>query len=220
MKLIAHRGNDSHSFKENTKEALLWCLKQDYIEGVELDIRLTKDKKFIIYHNTSFLELGIKRRFIKNETLETLKKINLGTIENPSYLSSLDNFLKDVNSNKMILLDVKNEIGDSKEVVDALRSVCITFSHLNIYLCSFCQNIVKLSTNMCKFPVGLLISDFINKNKDYSNVDFLSVSKGAFPDISSKKKKMVWTINKKSELKSAYKDMYIITDKAYKLVSE
>ncbi len=220
MKFIAHRGNDNHNYKENTKEALLWCLKQDYIDGVELDIRFTKDKKFIIYHNSSFLELGIKRRFIANETLEDLEKINLGTIENPSYLSSLESFLKSVDSNKIILLDIKNEIGDSDEIVDSLKSVCITFSKLNIYLCSFCEIVVKLSTNVCKFPVGLLISDFINKNKDYSDIAFLSVSKGAFPDISSQKKKMVWTINKKKELKPSYKDMYIITDKAYKLVSE
>ena len=73
---------------------------------------------------------------------------------------------------------------------------------------------------MCKFPVGLLISDFINKNKNYSDFSYLSVSKGAFKDISSPKKKMVWTVNKKSDLKSSYQDMYIITDNAYKLVSE
>ncbi len=220
MRFIAHRGNDNHDYKENTKEALLWCLKQEYIDGVELDIRMTKDKKFIIYHNTSIVELGLNRRFIASETLEDLQRINFGTIDKPYHLSSLTDFLDSVKSDKIILLDIKKEIGDYHEEVEVLRKMCITYENLNIYLCSFCYGLVKLSTNMCKFPVGLLISDIINKNKNYSDIHFLSVSKGAFPDISSEKKKFVWTINKKSDLKSLYTNMYIITDKAYKLVSE
>ncbi len=220
MKFIAHRGNDNHEFKENTKEALLWCLKQDYIDGVELDIRLTKDKKFIIYHNSSIVELGFNRKFIASETLEDLQKINFGTKDKPYYLSSLTEFLDSVESNKIILLDIKKEFGDYHDEVDVLKKMCITYQNLNIYLCSFCYELVKLSTNMCKFPVGLLISDIINKNKDYSKFEFLSVSKGAFSDITSIKKKMVWTVNKKNDLKSLYTNMYIITDNAYKFVSE
>lgn len=220
MKFIAHRGNDNHSYRENTKEALLWCLNQDYIDGVELDIRLTKDKKFVIYHNTSIVELGIIRKFIANETLEDLQKINFGTIEKPYYLNSLKDFLDSITGDKIILLDIKKEIGKIEDELDILRKVCITYSNLNIYVCSFCYELVKLSTNMCKFPVGLLISDIINKNKKYSGISFLSVSKGAFFDISSSKKKFVWTINKKKDIKESYKDVYIITDNAYKLVSE
>lgn len=220
MRFIAHRGNDNHNYKENTKEALLWCLRQDYIDGVELDIRLTKDKKFIIYHNTTISELGINRIFIANEKLERLTKINFGTKEKPYYLSSLEEFLESLETDKLILLDIKKEIGNIEEELELLRKVCITYSHLNIFICSFCYELVKLSTNMCKFPIGLLISDIINKNKDYSDISFLSVSKGAFPDISSSKKRFVWTINKKKDLKKEYKNMYIITDKAYKLVSE
>ena len=44
--LIAHRGNNNHGFQENTKEALLESLHTDYIAGVELDIRKTKDNQF------------------------------------------------------------------------------------------------------------------------------------------------------------------------------
>ena len=220
MKFIAHRGNDNHSFYENTKDALLWCLKQDYIDGVELDIRLTKDNQFVIMHNSSFLHLGIEAYFIRGETLESLKKINLGTKEKPHYLDSLEDFLKEVNSDKIILLDIKEEFGNFNHLLDILMNSLKKYEHLKIYLCSFNYQIVKLCPNKCKFPIGLLVSDFINKKKNYNDFDFLSVSKGAYPDISSPKKKMVWTINKKSDLKGISKDMYIITDKAYHLVSK
>ena len=51
MKLISYRGNDNHKYKENTKEAILSSINQNYIDGVEFDIRLTKDNYFVIYHN-------------------------------------------------------------------------------------------------------------------------------------------------------------------------
>ncbi len=217
MKFIAHRGNDNHSYYENSKEALLWCLDQDYIDGVELDIRLTKDKKFLIHHNNSFLELGNKIHFVQDETLEELQKINLGTKKNPHHLDSLEDFLSRVKSSKMILLDVKKEIGDFTPLIRPLQKILKKYDDLNLYLCSFQYSIIKLSTKMCKVKIGLLVSDFINKNKNYDAFDFLSVSKGAYPDISSSKKKMVWTIQKKSELKRFSKDIYVITDCAYHL---
>ena len=63
--------------------------------------------------------------------------------------------------------------------------------------------------------MGLIISDIINKNKDISKFDFVSLSKNAFNDIKTNKIKMVWTINKKSDLNRVKDADYIVTDKAY-----
>ncbi len=217
MKFIAHRGKDKHSFYENTKEALLWCLKQDYIDGVELDIRMTKDKKFIISHNSSILYLGIDFYGIRNETLKTLQSLNLGTFDKPHFLNSLEEFLEAVDSDKIILLDVKEERSNMEEVMKELSKVLEKYTHLFISVCSFRYDIYQLKTS---FPVGLLVSDFINKNKEYRPFTFLSVSRGAYPDITSPKKKMIWTVNRKEELKNISDDMLVITDKAYILVSK
>lgn len=220
MKFIAHRGNDNHSYFENSVEALLWCLDQDYIDGVEVDIRMTKDKKFLLFHNSTLLELGNRLHFIQEETLDEIQKINLGTKKNPRHLNSLEEFLSRVNSQKIIVLEIKKEVGSFQPLAKPLFKILKKYAHLNIYLCSFNSHIVNLSTSMCKFPIGLLVSDFINKNKDYRNFDFLSVSKGVYGDIPSAKKKMVWTIRKKEELSKLADDLYIITDCAYHLVSE
>lgn len=217
MKLIAHRGKDNHKYYENTKEALLWCLKQDYIDGVELDVRLTKDKKLIMYHNTSLVNLGIDRKFIANENLKDLRKINLGTKERPYYIQTLEEFLNKVKSNKIIIIDVKKEIGSIDEELEILEKIICKYRSLQIFVCSFCYGIVKLSTSMCITFVGLIISDLINKKKDYKKFNFLSLSKGSFNDIKTNKIKMVWTVNKKSELNKFKKADYIITDNAYLL---
>ena len=75
MNFIAHRGLDNHKYHENTKEALVESLNKDYISGVELDIRLTKDNKFVIYHNTSYIYLGI-RKFIKSNNYKDILNDN------------------------------------------------------------------------------------------------------------------------------------------------
>lgn len=207
MKFIAHRGNDNHSYKENTKEALLECLSKNYISGVELDIRLTKDKKYIIIHNTSYLVLGIDRKFIDSTNLEEAMKDGY---------SSLEDFLALINNNKMIIIEIKKEIGDYKDDLKEILRICNKYKHLNLYFCSFNYKLVNKLKMKCKFPVGLLMSDLINKNKDIDNMDFLVLSKNAYNDIKVKKTKIVWTINKRNQLKSNY--TYVITDNAYLLL--
>ena len=51
--LIAHRGLNNKKYKENTKEAIINSLKQDYIKGIEIDIRLTKDNKIVVIHDST-----------------------------------------------------------------------------------------------------------------------------------------------------------------------
>ena len=50
LPIIAHRGFSSISI-ENSKEALELGFNAIYTDGVEIDIRLTKDEKIILSHN-------------------------------------------------------------------------------------------------------------------------------------------------------------------------
>ena len=75
MKIIAHRGNDN-VHKENTKEAILNSLNTSYIDGVEFDIRLTKDGKFIINHDPFY-----HNYYIKSTNSKKLQKLGLNTLE-------------------------------------------------------------------------------------------------------------------------------------------
>lgn len=200
MFVISHRGNDSHNYKENTIKALSEALKQNYIDGIELDIRITKDNKFVIYHNTSYLHMGI-RKFIRNTKYKNLNNIDL-----------LENLLKQVNTNKIILLEIKQEYGNNKQLTKNLLKLLNKYQYLNIWICSFNYKLVKEMTNKSKYSVGLIISDILNKNKDISDFDFVSLSKGAYNDIKTDKIKMIWTVNSNF---NKYKSNYIITDKPY-----
>lgn len=216
-KLIAHRGNNNHSYKENSKEALLNCLNKSYISGVELDIRVTKDKKFIIYHDPFILLDNGNIKMIKNMTLNQLKRENVGTNKNNQKISSLKQFLNEVKNDKIILIEIKDETSDYKMVVDKLVKLISKYINVNIYLCSFNYNIMKyLEEKELNFKKGLIVGNIINKKKEVNSFDFISINIKSYDKL-NKKQLFVWTVNKKEELKKLDNDVFIITDKAYYL---
>ena len=74
MKIIAHRANDG-IHEENSLEAILNSLEKEYIDGIEIDIRLTKDNKLIICHDPFY-----RGHFIKYTKIKKLEKLGLNSL--------------------------------------------------------------------------------------------------------------------------------------------
>lgn len=190
MKIIAHRGNNGIN-RENSLEAIVSSLNKEYIDGVEFDIRLTKDKRFIINHDpfyrTFFIEFTKSKKLIK-EGLDTL-----------------DDVLNLINSKKILIIDVKVD-SNIKKTSKYLNRVLRRYN-LNFYICSFNYNFVKYFNKKYNYKCGLIIGKNINKNHIINNFAFYSISykyKGIVPD----KETFYWTINNPKEIKKGN----IITD--------
>lgn len=74
MEIIAHRG-DSQFFPENTLEAFKSALLKK-ADGIELDVHLSKDQKLVVIHDESIDRTSNGVGFIRDLTLEELKKFN------------------------------------------------------------------------------------------------------------------------------------------------
>lgn len=196
MKLISHRGLDNHEYRENSIEGCLYSLGKKYVDGIEIDVRITKDNKLIMYHNLLY-----NFKNINSLKYNELKDIDL-----------LENLLKRINSNKIILLDIKYENSNYKRMYKYLMKLLHKYP-LNYYICSFNYKLIMYISGKTTYPLGIFITDIINKNKDYSKLSFLALSKNSYDDIEFKNK-FVWTINDKINIEK-YK--YIITNKAYLL---
>ncbi len=153
MKFIAHRGVVKEGLKENTMEAFLEAIKNSNYEGFELDVRVSKDKEFVIHHN-SF----INGKLLKNLDYKELKE--LGVVR-----------LKDVlrlKTDKKIFIEIKDFGIDLGELTRLLSK-----TKLNIYLMSFDNNIIKkVSTYKRKFKVGIL-NYYLNSDDNYRYLDFI-----------------------------------------------
>lgn len=194
--LIAHRCLDNHNYKENSILAAINTLNKEYIDGIEIDLRFTKDKKIVMYHNLLY-----NLKSINNLNYKELRNIDL-----------FENLLKEIKTNKIILLDIKSENDNYKLFMKSLLKLLKRYP-LNYYICSFNYNLIKYLMDKTKYPLGIFVSDIINKNKNYNNLSFLALSKNSYNDIKFKLK-FVWTINEK---KNIDKYEYIITNKAYLL---
>lgn len=192
--IISHRGNDIYGYKENTKKAIISTLKSDYTDGVEFDIRITKDNKFVINHDLIF-----NGKIIKNTNYKDLK------------LDELNNTLKKIKSDKIIIIEIK----DNLKNINTLCKILKKYKHLNIYIHSFNYRMLKnIKLNYPNYKVGLIVSKLFNQDKNISIFDFISLNyriyNNTYNDI------FIWTINNKKNFKKYNsKNINIITDKPY-----
>lgn len=186
MKIISHRGN-GNQYKENTKKAIIEALKYDYIDGVEFDIRMTKDHKFVLSHEPFYNGKVIaftKFKYLKAEELNDL--------------------LSNIKTDKIIMIDIKEELKREKKLIFYLKKILKKYD-LNFYICSFNYNLISLIGN--SYKRGLIISSRLNENKIKNDFNFNSINYKMI-DKKTSKETFAWTVNKRVKM-----PCHIITDK-------
>ena len=119
--IIAHRG-ESYDSPENTLASvnLAWERGAD---AVEVDVRITKDKKILVIHDSTTKRTGNKNYKIKDNLYDELKNVNVGFINGNKYKAEtiplLTDVIKTIPENKVLLNDIK--IG--KEIVPYLEDI-------------------------------------------------------------------------------------------------
>lgn len=198
MKIIAHRGNDGIHV-ENSMESILNSLTISYIDGVEFDIRHTKDYDFVIHHDPFY-----KGYYIEKTRLSVLQKKGL---------NSLEEVLKNINSDKIIMIEIKEESGKFKYMLIKLHKLLKKYN-LNYYLCSFNYDLVSyLKKKYPIYNVGLLIGIKLNLNKmdnsfDFNMINFRHAKKAPL------KETFIWTVNDLKTFEMVKDNQNVITDKA------
>lgn len=83
MKIIAHRGASTYA-PENTLAAFQKALDQQ-ADGIELDVRLTKDNVPVICHDATVNRTSNGKGYIHNMTVSQLKKLDFGASFSKKY---------------------------------------------------------------------------------------------------------------------------------------
>lgn len=218
VSLIAHRGNSNHSYPENSKEALLSSIKDPMIAGIELDVRMTKDHKIVIFHNFLIDDKKHKLRKVSSLTLSELKQYDIDSSKHVFHISELWEVLDQVSNNKKILIEIKEEANDNKDIADYLYQVIKQYPELNIYICGFNKKLLTyFKQQYPNYRVGLIIGMFMNLDDLSNSFDFVSITTGVMERWDFSKETFVWTINRIEDLKKVLKktnQVGIITDKA------
>ena len=232
MYFIAHRGLHSDSIKENSIEAIDLGSKVKYLDGVEFDVRLSKDNKVVVIHDKAIDRVSNGVGTVANMTLRQLRKYNYGSDVAPSTISTLDEVLDVVNPDSILIIELKDEEERNNILVTEVLKTLDKHPNLNIWLKSFSLEIVDLLQNSSSYPVGILIDNISTKELE-KDAYFYSISKHAIDKnivkdlIKRDKVIMIWTVNTKEELDNLKKtlgeyieDIYIISNNPLSLLDK
>ena len=118
MLIIGHRGAPSLA-PENTIESFQIALDHN-VDGIELDVQLTKDNKLIVMHDLHTYKLNEKYDLINNYTFQEIKKIN-------SAVSNLENILKIIPPNIEIHIEIKSNQINNKIIITKIYNLIIKY---------------------------------------------------------------------------------------------
>ena len=222
----AHRGFSSLAI-ENTKEAISFARDKEYIDFIEIDVRLTKDGKLILSHDNDLLVNGRHVR-ISNLTYEEATSLtfnyrdtysnnyifndpeNLLIIERENNLSNKDYHLIglleaiELAQGKGILLDIKFD-GNIEELCNELIRELNGVDTSNIIFQSANVEGIRYLREHSNFNCQLLVSS--KENLKYIDeferigLNIYILDEELYKELCFKNKKLaLWTINNTKDL--------------------
>ena len=143
VKIIGHRGA-SDDAPENTISSIKEAFVQG-ADGVEVDIRLSKDKKVVCIHDKNTIRTTGLSLEVKNTNYGELKNLDAGGWKGNAWkdelIPSLEEVLKEVPLDKEIFIEVKTGL----EIIDPLTSLVLNSKIMlkNISIISFNDRVIK-----------------------------------------------------------------------------
>lgn len=212
MHLISHRGLDNHVYSENSLKAIENVLSKDYIDGVEIDVRITKDKKIVLIHDPVIDLISNGSGIVKYINFIDLDKYKYGKSEES--IITLDNLLNILHTDKIILIELKEFGNDFTDLVEETVKI-ISKHNLNIYISSFNYKLLNYIKSKYKdIKCGLIIGYGLNIIHLKNNFDFNIVSYRYYNQVNSSKLTFIFNTDKNNY--DLNYNTYLITDTSFK----
>ncbi|AHI52410.1 glycerophosphodiester phosphodiesterase [Spiroplasma culicicola] len=164
MMLIAHRGFRNPN-GENRMVDFIKALK--VCKGVEFDIRMTKDKRIIIFHDHNFKRIGNVDKTIRNFTYEQIKELPFFK-NNPEWLPPLfiEDFIDKISDQyKVINVEIKPDRYSEQEfeIIKNALNYLASKTNAEIIVSSFGLNALQFISQLDNhFKKGYLF-EFISQ---------------------------------------------------------
>ena len=164
VNMIAHRGL-SGIIQENTTSAFELAAKHSYF-GIETDVHVTKDGKYIICHDDNLQRVAGLDMIIEQSNYDDLRKVRLfnkeGFLSDELFLPNIEEYITICrDNNKVSVLELKNLMEEENiiEIVDIVKklnhyknTIFISFVPENLIYCKKnfndinCQFLMDINT--------------------------------------------------------------------------
>ena len=209
---LIHRGILNRRYKENILNSFKASFKRGY--GIETDIHLTKDHKFICFHDFTLKRIFKKKLSVKNTKYSQIKKIS---IKYKKPVPLLKDLLTASKNKYPLFIEIKPAF--SKKILKKLlnetskfsKCVFISFKHKNIYNLLKIKNTTKVGLS---FSPVTSIKKIIKKSNN-KKINFLILDKFFLKSNKIKHlkiKKYFYTIKTKIEFNKYNKNNNLIIE--------
>ena len=159
VEVIGHRGASSEA-PENTLAANRLAFQQN-ADGIEIDVRLTKDHKLVCMHDKSTRRTADQELVIKESTLKKLKSLDVGLWKGMKWkgetIPTLEEVLEEIPENKSIFIEIKTGTESIDPLIEDIQKSKIDSGCITVI--SFHQEVVKeVKQSMESLNVNLLIA--------------------------------------------------------------
>ncbi|HBA37688.1 MAG TPA: hypothetical protein DCY94_03110 [Firmicutes bacterium] len=206
MKKIAHRGYTTSYIKENTIEAFTNAINNGF-EGIECDVRESKDKRLVICHDASIERTSNGVGMIRNMTLNELETYNFGSKEVPSKIPLLSDVLKKYKGT-MKIIELKSRI-DLTSILDLIDDDTYFMSFDTSYMFELKKKHPNLKCGVLNYG--------LNGEKDYDLdmiciLDFVATDSIVMKFLSRGIKVFIYGIVGKINYVRDYENLYYIAN--------
>jgi len=151
MLIIGHRG--APSLKHENTLASFHAALDAHVDGIELDVQLSKDQKIVIFHDLHTYSLNGKYNLIKHYTLHDLNQFN-SKIEIPT----LEDVLKILPHDKELHIEIKSNSLANEMIINKVLQLIIKYQlETQTILSSFNPFVLsRLKAQKLSIRLGLL----------------------------------------------------------------
>lgn len=181
MKIIAGQTNSSNTDKFRTN-----VIEKDYINGMTLNVALTKDNKILTYNIPTSDDAIINT--IENSNLAELYNYELELLDDALKDLSQRNMTKDIYINiapfRVGILTNENikKITERMNLyIDKIIEIIDKYPKLKVHLHSINKSLITIMKQKIKtHPIGLVI---FNRDADFIDVNYYVITMNAFDDV-------------------------------------
>jgi len=165
--IIAHRGYRKKGEPDNSMPAFHSAINSN-ADGLEFDIHLTSDRKFVVFHDDTLETLGIPKpineiTFNEVISLELAEGINI---------PSLEEVLKTFGNKTLLNIEFKPKEDGVEELITLIHKYKLKKDPKNLIISSFNSNpLKKIKSIDPEIPTGLLVHFSRNQIKRASSID-------------------------------------------------
>lgn len=214
MKIISHRGIDGGNGVQNTIPALQDTVAKAHPDYVEMDIRQTKDGKWVLMHdpNLTTLTKGASNKSISDLTLQQATALTVYENGHTAKIPSFAAYAKAAErAHVKLLVEIKTERQTAPDLADSFLKQFKTVMDQNGWEMhslnySVVQRLKKLDP---KLPVGMILpGDFVGNpvtSADFYTMEYSFLTREQVESLNELRKGVyAWTVNDETGMVAAY----------------